>query len=110
MKINIDKNLVELTPENLSEKTKLEILWKTLIDCNGEAKKLAPVGEYVPQKNEKGASFYIEGLDEAKPADPVEVHVDANCKCYCSICNKLVDLKPGDPVPVCCGRIMEVID
>ncbi len=109
MKISIEKNMVELLPESMGEKIKLETLWKILIDCNKEAKKLVPVGEYVSQKNDKGASFHIEGLKNEETAN-VEVHVESECKCYCSICNKLVDLKQGDAVPVCCGRVMEVID
>ncbi len=33
MQINIDKNLVEFTPENEDEKVKLEALWRTMVDC-----------------------------------------------------------------------------
>ena len=35
MKINIDKNLVEFTPENADEKAKLEALWRLMVDCVG---------------------------------------------------------------------------
>jgi hypothetical protein len=59
MKITIDKDLVELTPENDHETTNLETLWRLVIDCAGFNKKLVPVGEYIPQKN-KCARFVIE--------------------------------------------------
>jgi hypothetical protein len=31
-------------------------------------------------------------------------------KYYCGICNKLIDLKTGDEVPVCCGLRMEEVE
>jgi endogenous inhibitor of DNA gyrase (YacG/DUF329 family) len=33
-----------------------------------------------------------------------------DCTVYCSTCNKTVELKKGDPIPICCGRTMAVID
>ncbi len=48
MKINIDKNLVEFTPENPDEKVKIEALWRVLVDCARFNKKMVPVGEYIP--------------------------------------------------------------
>lgn len=59
MKIQIDKNLVEFTPENEGEKAELEKLWNTIVDCNKFNKKLVPVGEYVPAKTAL-ARFAIE--------------------------------------------------
>lgn len=59
MKIIIDKNLVEFTPENDQEKKELEKLWNTVVDCVKFNKKLVPVGEYTPAKN-KLARFVIE--------------------------------------------------
>ena len=109
MKINIDKNLVEFKPENADEKAKLEELWRLVIDCAGISKKLVPVGEYVPAKNDKGASFFIEGLDNHTHTYS-EIHAEKDCKCYCDICNKLMDLKKGDAIPLCCGKVMEIID
>ncbi|MBF0120681.1 MAG: hypothetical protein HQK79_17780 [Desulfobacterales bacterium] len=109
MKINIDKNLVEFTPESNDEKAKLEALWKLMVDCVRFNKKLVPVGEYIPQKNNL-ARFAIEGL-EAKSAEAYpEVHVDKECTCYCQTCNKYVKLKKGDRIPPCCGKLMEVLD
>ena len=60
MKISVDKNLVELVPENEQETKDLEVLWNTVVDCVKFNKKLTPVGEYVPAKSNK-ARFAIEG-------------------------------------------------
>ena len=51
MQINIEKNLVEFTPENADETAKLQTLWRVLVDCARFNKKMVPVGEYIPQKN-----------------------------------------------------------
>lgn len=60
MKIEIDRNVVELRPENDQETASLETLWRLLIDCVKETRKLTPIGEYVPLK-ENMARFTIEG-------------------------------------------------
>ena len=60
MKINIDKNVVEMLPENDEETVQLEQLWNTIVDCVKFNKKLVPIGEYVPQKSNQ-ARFAIEG-------------------------------------------------
>jgi len=109
MKINIDKNLVEFTPENADEKVKLEALWRTMVDCVRFNKKLVPVGEYIPVKNDF-ARFAIEGVSGAPTDDYPEVHVDQDCQCLCFTCNKYVILKKGDRIPPCCGKLMEVMD
>ena len=51
MKLRVEKNIVEFYPENEDEKDSLESLWRQLIDCVKETKKLVPIGEYVPEKN-----------------------------------------------------------
>jgi hypothetical protein len=109
MKINLEKNLVEFNPESAEEKAKMETIWRLLVDCVGSSRKLVPVGEYVPGKNSKGATFYIEGLADAG-REYTEIHVEEDCVCYCSTCNKQVSLKKGDPIPLCCGKLMEIID
>ncbi|MCL2773346.1 MAG: hypothetical protein FWD71_08335 [Oscillospiraceae bacterium] len=109
MRISIDKNIVEFMPENNTEKAEFEALWKMLIDCNGTALKLTPVGEYNPNKNDKSAAFYIEGLD-ASNKPPVSIVVQEDCTVWCRTCNKLVNLKKGDAIPVCCGKVMEIVD
>lgn len=59
MKIELDKNVVEITPENETEAKQLDALWKVVVDCLGSNKKLVPIGEYVPVKS-KLARFAIE--------------------------------------------------
>lgn len=59
MKINIEKSLVELTPENEAETQSLDKLWKLMIDCVKFNKKLVPVGEFLPNQSTV-ARFNIE--------------------------------------------------
>ena len=49
--------------------------------------------------------------NETKPGGTyVPKIVTADCTVYCSICNKSIDLKAGEPIPMCCGKIMVNID
>ena len=109
MKISIEKNLVEFTPENPDEKTKLEALGRLMVDCVRFNKKLVPIGEYIPQKNTV-ARFAIEGMDDEQRKEYAEVYVEDDCRCYCQTCNKFVELKKGERIPPCCGKLMEVLD
>jgi len=59
MKIAINLNLVEFTPENDREAKELDEVWKIVVDCVRANQKLVPVGEYVPGKSEF-ARFAIE--------------------------------------------------
>ena len=59
MQIKIEKNLVEFTPESDEETKALSGLWDTIVDCVKFNKKLVPIGEYVPAKENK-AQFSIE--------------------------------------------------
>ena len=59
MKITFEKNLVEFTPESDEETKALSGLWDTIVDCAKFNKKLVPIGEYVPAKENK-AQFTIE--------------------------------------------------
>ncbi|MEJ2039953.1 MAG: hypothetical protein P8X55_13630 [Desulfosarcinaceae bacterium] len=59
MKIKVEKNLVEISPDSEQETKDLLDLWNTVVDCVKFNKKLVPVGEYVPQKNNL-ARFSIE--------------------------------------------------
>ena len=62
MKIHVDQKLVELTPETESETEELLALWNVVVDCVKFNKKLVPVGEFVPGKqDELVARFHIEG-------------------------------------------------
>ena len=59
MKIMVEKALVEFTPENEEETEALQKVWNLIVDCVKSNKKLVPVGEYVPVKNNR-ARFAIE--------------------------------------------------
>ena len=109
MQINIEKNLVEFTPETADEKAKLESLWRLVVDCARFNKKLVPVGEYIPHQNDF-ARFAIEGIGDQGPGEYAEVFVEDECRCYCQTCNKFVELKKGERIPPCCGKLMEVLD
>jgi len=54
-----EKNLVEFQPENDDETAALSKLWDVIVDCVKFNKKLVPVGEYVPAK-ENVARFTVE--------------------------------------------------
>jgi hypothetical protein len=59
MKISFAKDLVEFVPETDDEKEELSLLWDIVVDCVKFNKKLVPVGEYIPMKNDR-ARFAIE--------------------------------------------------
>ena len=59
MKIEIEKNVVEFTPESDTEIEQLSKLWDVVVDCVKFNKKLVPIGEYVPAQS-KLARFAIE--------------------------------------------------
>lgn len=68
----------------------------------------------MPDQNEL-ARFVIENVEKAEKLEPSiekypEVYVDKECRCYCQTCNKYVELKKGERVPPCCGKLMEVLD
>ena len=109
MKITIEKNLVSFSPENEAETSDVERLWRVLVDCNGPSLQLAPVGEYVPTK-EDTASFYIEGMKAKESAPAGGAVLDHDGRVCCFICNKFFDLKEGDRAPLCCGVPMELMD
>ena len=108
MRIELGKNLVEFTPEADHEKTMLQGLWQTLVDCVRFNRKMVPVGEYVPGKNNT-ATFALEGEASGDEEYPL-VYADRDVTCYCQTCNKYVNLKKGQRVPPCCGKLMEILD
>jgi hypothetical protein len=107
MQINIEKEFIELSPENPDETVKLETVWKMIVDCARFNRKLVPIGEYIPSKKNM-ARFAIEG--EKSSEDYPSVYVDHDCRCYCQTCNKYIELKKGERIPPCCGKLMEVLD
>ncbi len=59
MKITINQNLVEFSPENDQEVQDMDAVWKIVVDCVKANQKLVPVGEFVPGKSDV-ARFAIE--------------------------------------------------
>ena len=108
MRIAVDRNVVEITPENERETAELETLWRVIVDCQQFNKKLVPIGEYVPQK-ENLARFTIEGVPGGRTTYSDETAAEDNTY-YCAICNKYKKVKKGEAIPYCCGRVMEPID
>ena len=109
IKIEISKTQVYFTPEGDEETAKLTALWRLLIDCVKDTRKLVPVGDFFPEKNSNRAAFHIEGL-ELEEGSFVEVKAKHDLQVYCKTCNKLLNLKAGEVIPICCGKMMEIVD
>ena len=109
MKIRIDKDIVEFTPENAAEKAELEALWIKMGNCVGGTKQLQPIGVYVPSEN-RTATFHIEGLSEEEKNAIPGVRAPYDTDVYCVTCNKTVHVNAGEVLPFCCGRLMEILD
>ena len=108
MRITVDRNVVEFTPETGNETANMEVLWRVVVDCIKENKKLVPIGEYIPSK-ENLARFVIEGIPGGK-TQWADQTAPQDCAYYCAICNKYMNVKTGDNIPLCCGRPMEAMD
>jgi hypothetical protein len=109
MHIALYKNTVTLTPDTPAERVTLQAAWRLLVDCNGTSRRLAPIGEFVPSKNHP-AQFVIEGAGAEDLPEYPAVVVDTDCKVYCDICNRMQDLKQGQRIPPCCGKLMDIMD
>ncbi len=107
MKIQIDKNIVEFLPENEQETASMETLWRVVVDCAADNKRMTAIGEYIPSKQNL-ARFHIEGVSATTAY--TDDHAVEECTVICTTCNKYMKLKGGDAVPMCCGREMEVVD
>lgn len=108
MKVIIDKNVVDFVPETAAETSSMEILWRKIIDCVGDSKTLAPIGEYVPTKKNQ-LSFVIEGGAGGKTVLSDQI-AEVDNTYVCAICNKYSNVKAGECVPLCCGTLMECMD
>ena len=108
MKIVVDRNVVEFMPENPQEEASLEVLWKVVVDCYGDNKKIVPMGNYVPG-HDKVARFHIEGVPGGQTTYS-DKKVEEDCTYFCAICNKYKNCKKGEPIPLCCGKEMEPLD
>jgi hypothetical protein len=107
MKIQIDKNIVEFVPENEQETASMETLWRVVVDCAADNKRMTAIGEYIPSKQNL-ARFHIEGVSATTVY--TEDKAVEECTVICTTCNKYMQLKGGDAVPVCCGRPMDIAD
>ncbi len=111
MKIRLHKNLAEFLPETPAETAELEALWVRMGNCVGDNKHLDPIGVYEPRTGgENIARFHIGGLTEAEAnAAPVLI-APYDTDVYCIQCNKTVHVKAGEQIPICCGKVMEILD
>ncbi len=108
MKILVDRNVIEFTPENPQETADLEVMWKVVVDCYGDNKKIVPMGNFVPG-HDKVARFHIEGIPGGQTTYS-EHKAEEDCTYYCAICNKYKNVKSGEAIPLCCGKEMEPLD
>jgi hypothetical protein len=109
MKISVDRNVVEITPESKQEIASLDVLWKIVIDCYGNNKKLVPMGQFIPG-TDLLARFNIEGVQGGVTTYSDELKAPQDNTYYCHTCNKYMEVKANDPVPLCCGRNMDTIE
>ena len=109
MKIRIDRDIVEFIPEHAVEKAELEALWIKMGNCVGGNKTLQPIGTYIPAEDQV-AAFHIEGLTEQEAKSIPEIRAPYDTDVYCVTCNKTIQVKAGEVVPFCCGRLMEILD
>jgi len=108
VRIHIDRNIVELVPESPAETQGIEILWRKLIDCVRETRKLVPIGEYIPGKSPL-ARFVIEG-EEGGPVVTEADRAEQAATYVCTVCNKYWQVEAGEQVPLCCGKKTENMD
>jgi hypothetical protein len=52
----------------------------------------------------------VEKIAEKAHKEHKPVYTENDNTAYCTICNKTVDLKAGDEIPLCCGMVMQLID
>ena len=106
MKIRIDGTKVEFEPETQSEAMELELLVKTMGNGLKDDIHLLSDGFY-SRRIDSCAKFRLEGIADGEvrngPLMPFEGDV------YCYTCGRKKHLKAGEPIPMCCGKIMEII-
>ena len=109
MKIRINKDIAEFTPEHAAEAAELEALWVKMGNCVGATKSLQPIGVNIPSEKNT-ATFHNEGLSEKEKADIPVIRAPYDTDVYCVTCNRTEHVKAGEPIPFCCGRLMEILD
>ncbi|MDR9500542.1 MAG: hypothetical protein RI601_01960 [Desulfurivibrionaceae bacterium] len=86
MKIAIEKNVVEFMPENSGETLEMETLWRVMVDCLNANKRLSPIGEFIPDKNNL-ARFVIEEIPGTRSQGDGSI-AQADATSACPTCNK----------------------
>ena len=72
---------------------------------------MEPIGVYEPRSGEANvARFHIGGMTEAEANANVELIAPYDTDVYCVTCNKTVHVKKGEKIPICCGKVMEILD
>ena len=107
MKIEINRDIAELIPETPEEWAQLEVFWLKLIPSGGRTKGLLPLGAY-PTGPEKPAQFRMEGLSLAEKHDLPVLRAPEATEAWCPVCGQVRRLQPGEIIPHCCGRRMEL--
>ncbi len=111
MKIKLHKDMAEFIPENPVEMAELEALWVRMGNCVGDNKHLAPIGIFDPKDVERNvARFHIGGMTREEAAAAPALVAPYDTDVYCVQCNKTVHVKAGEQVPLCCGKVMEILD
>ena len=111
MRIKLHKDMVEFIPESPAETAELEALWVRMGNCVGQDKHLAPIGVYDPRDSQRNvARFHIGGLSQAEANAAPVVIAPYDTDVYCVTCNKTVHVKAGEQIPICCGKVMEILD
>ena len=44
---------------------------------------------------------------EANKFSQLVARAEKDCTVYCPICHKMLDVKAGEVIPRCCGKVME---
>ena len=84
----------------------MEALWVKMATARQQA--ALPIGVYEPtQKNE--AAFLIEGLTEEEK-DSAVIRAPCDTDVYCVTCNRTEYVKKGEIIPVCSGKVTEILD
>ena len=67
---------------------------------------LTKAGGYgmITASNKKGVCQTMEN----NPFAGLVKRAEKECDVYCPICHKVLHLQPGDVIPRCCGKLMEV--
>ena len=47
---------------------------------------------------------------ELKDFSQLVARADKDSTVYCPICHKTLEVKAGQPIPRCCGKVMEIME